>query len=96
MYGMVRNPRNKNSGAFLSLADFLTFARDKPLSGVLISIEASTEKSQIRSRKLFFFLISECMTQSYRFRTSIFNPSHVDYPQYQFGNEFAFYDPSIN
>ncbi|XP_042446968.1 glycerophosphodiester phosphodiesterase GDPDL4-like [Zingiber officinale] len=45
-YGMVRNPRYKNSGSFLSLADFLTFARDKPLSGVLILIEHAAFMAQ--------------------------------------------------
>ncbi|KAG6468330.1 hypothetical protein ZIOFF_073006 [Zingiber officinale] len=45
-YGIVRNPRYKNSGAFLSLADFLTFARDKPLSGVLILIEHAAFMAQ--------------------------------------------------
>ncbi|XP_074556305.1 glycerophosphodiester phosphodiesterase GDPDL4-like [Curcuma longa] len=45
-FGLVRNPRYKNSGAFLSLADFLTFAIDKPLSGVLISIEHAAFMAQ--------------------------------------------------
>ncbi|WOK92005.1 hypothetical protein Cni_G00696 [Canna indica] len=38
-YSMVRNPRYMNVGSFMRLSDFLDFARDKPLSGVLISIE---------------------------------------------------------
>ncbi|MCL7046897.1 hypothetical protein MKW94_017750 [Papaver nudicaule] len=38
-YGLVRNPANKNAGSFISLADFLTLALSKPLSGVLINIE---------------------------------------------------------
>ncbi|KAK9091946.1 hypothetical protein Syun_026857 [Stephania yunnanensis] len=38
-YILVRNPAYKNAGSFVSLADFLTFAIDKPLAGVLISIE---------------------------------------------------------
>ncbi|KAI3920438.1 hypothetical protein MKX01_000777 [Papaver californicum] len=38
-YQLVRNPANKNVGSFISLADFLTLALNKPLSGVLISIE---------------------------------------------------------
>ncbi|XP_026438319.1 glycerophosphodiester phosphodiesterase GDPDL4-like [Papaver somniferum] len=38
-YQLVRNPANKNAGSFVSLADFLTLALSKPLSGVLINIE---------------------------------------------------------
>ncbi|KAG6507896.1 hypothetical protein ZIOFF_033249 [Zingiber officinale] len=38
-YGLKRNPRYRNSGAFMRLSDFLKFALDKHLLGVLISIE---------------------------------------------------------
>ncbi|KAJ0965155.1 hypothetical protein J5N97_026293 [Dioscorea zingiberensis] len=38
-FGMFRNPRYKNSGKFMTLSDFLAFAKDKPLSGVLLKIE---------------------------------------------------------
>ncbi|ONK68516.1 uncharacterized protein A4U43_C05F12650 [Asparagus officinalis] len=38
-YMLVRNPRYKNAGSFMTLSDFLKFAKDKALSGVLISIE---------------------------------------------------------
>ncbi|CAL9135982.1 unnamed protein product [Musa textilis] len=39
LYSLVRNPRYKNSGSFMRLSDFLMFAKGKPLSGVLISVE---------------------------------------------------------
>ncbi|CAL9087218.1 unnamed protein product [Musa acuminata var. zebrina] len=39
LYGLVRNPLYKNSGSFMRLSDFLLFAKGKPLSGVLISVE---------------------------------------------------------
>ncbi|KAG1327294.1 Glycerophosphodiester phosphodiesterase GDPDL3 [Cocos nucifera] len=38
-YSLVRNPRYKNKGNFTTLNDFLTFAKDKDLSGILITIE---------------------------------------------------------
>ncbi|KAJ0965149.1 hypothetical protein J5N97_026287 [Dioscorea zingiberensis] len=38
-FGMFRNPRYKNKGKFMTLSDFLAFAKDKPLSGVLLKIE---------------------------------------------------------
>ncbi|XP_008782908.2 glycerophosphodiester phosphodiesterase GDPDL3-like [Phoenix dactylifera] len=38
-YQLHRNPRYKNAGKFMRLSDFLDFAKDKALSGVLISIE---------------------------------------------------------
>lgn len=38
-YGMLRNPRNKNSGSYMKLSEFLTFAKSKALSGILITIE---------------------------------------------------------
>ncbi|XP_010253010.1 PREDICTED: glycerophosphodiester phosphodiesterase GDPDL4-like [Nelumbo nucifera] len=38
-YNLFRNPAYKNAGSFLSLDDFLAFAKSKSLSGVLISIE---------------------------------------------------------
>ncbi|XP_010913956.1 glycerophosphodiester phosphodiesterase GDPDL4 [Elaeis guineensis] len=38
-YQLYRNPRYKNGGNFMKLSDFLDFAKDKALSGVLISIE---------------------------------------------------------
>lgn len=36
---MVRNPRYKTAGNFMTLSSFLSFAKDKPLSGILINIE---------------------------------------------------------
>ncbi|KAJ0987012.1 hypothetical protein J5N97_005368 [Dioscorea zingiberensis] len=36
---LERNPRYKNAGSFMTLSSFLAFAKDKQLSGVLISIE---------------------------------------------------------
>ncbi|KAK8919089.1 putative glycerophosphoryl diester phosphodiesterase 2 [Platanthera zijinensis] len=38
-YNLVRNPRSKNAGNFLTLSDFLSFSKDKNLSGILINIE---------------------------------------------------------
>ncbi|XP_066321940.1 glycerophosphodiester phosphodiesterase GDPDL3-like isoform X3 [Miscanthus floridulus] len=34
-----RNPRNKNAGNFMRLSDFLTFAKGKDLSGIMITVE---------------------------------------------------------
>ncbi|KAF5199105.1 Glycerophosphodiester phosphodiesterase [Thalictrum thalictroides] len=38
-YALVRNPAYKNAGKFLSLDDFLTLAKSKRLSGIVISIK---------------------------------------------------------
>ncbi|XP_020579370.1 glycerophosphodiester phosphodiesterase GDPDL3-like [Phalaenopsis equestris] len=38
-YGLTRNPRNKNSGSFMKLSDFLTFAKSRALAGILIGVE---------------------------------------------------------
>ncbi|RWW27580.1 hypothetical protein GW17_00007985 [Ensete ventricosum] len=38
-YQLVRNPRYANAGSFMRLSDFLAYAKDKPLGGVLINIE---------------------------------------------------------
>ncbi|KAK8939965.1 putative glycerophosphoryl diester phosphodiesterase 1 [Platanthera guangdongensis] len=39
IYRLSRNPRNKNSGSYMKLSDFLTFSKSKALSGILITIE---------------------------------------------------------
>lgn len=39
VYGLPRNPRNKNSGSYMKLSDFLIFSKSKALSGILITIE---------------------------------------------------------
>ncbi|CAL9134023.1 unnamed protein product [Musa textilis] len=41
-YQLVRNPRYANAGSFMRLSDFLAYPKDKPLGGVLISIEYAT------------------------------------------------------
>uniref|UniRef100_A0A0E0LWN1 glycerophosphodiester phosphodiesterase n=1 Tax=Oryza punctata TaxID=4537 RepID=A0A0E0LWN1_ORYPU len=38
-YGLVRNPRYTSHGKFLNLSEFLTYAKDKDLSGVMIIIK---------------------------------------------------------
>ncbi|RCV07062.1 hypothetical protein SETIT_1G213900v2 [Setaria italica] len=38
-YLLFRNPRNKNAGNFMRLSDFLAFAKDKDLSGIMITVE---------------------------------------------------------
>jgi glycerophosphoryl diester phosphodiesterase len=38
-YSLIRNPRNRNAGNFMRLSDFLTFAKDKDLSGIMITVE---------------------------------------------------------
>ncbi|XP_042445189.1 glycerophosphodiester phosphodiesterase GDPDL4-like [Zingiber officinale] len=38
-YYLVRNPRYANAGTFMRLSDFLSFAKGKPISGILINIE---------------------------------------------------------
>lgn len=38
-YRLFRNPRNKNAGNFMRLSDFLDFAKDKDLSGIMITVE---------------------------------------------------------
>lgn len=39
--GLVRNPAFKTAGSFMTLVDFLTFAKDQPITGILICIEVS-------------------------------------------------------
>uniref|UniRef100_A0A6V7QXH6 glycerophosphodiester phosphodiesterase n=1 Tax=Ananas comosus var. bracteatus TaxID=296719 RepID=A0A6V7QXH6_ANACO len=38
-FKLTRNPRYKTAGNFMKLADFLAFAKDKDLSGILISVQ---------------------------------------------------------
>ncbi|PAN06758.1 hypothetical protein PAHAL_1G286500 [Panicum hallii] len=38
-FQLYRNPRNKNVGNFMRLSDFLAFAKDKDLSGIMITVE---------------------------------------------------------
>jgi hypothetical protein len=38
-YSLFRNPINKNAGSFMRLSDFLTFAKEKDLSGIMITVE---------------------------------------------------------
>jgi len=38
-FQQYRNPRNKNAGNFMRLSDFLTFAKGKDLSGIMITVE---------------------------------------------------------
>ncbi|XP_058114353.1 glycerophosphodiester phosphodiesterase GDPDL7-like [Magnolia sinica] len=37
--GILRNPASKNQGKFMTLADFLNFAKDKAVPGILINIQ---------------------------------------------------------
>jgi len=41
-YKLSRNPRNVNAGNFMRLSDFLAFAKDKDLSGIMITVERAT------------------------------------------------------
>lgn len=45
-YLLYRNPRSANAGNFMTLSSFLSFTKDKKLSGVLIEIEVSNELNQ--------------------------------------------------
>lgn len=38
-YSLLRNPRYANAGSFMRLSDFLTFAKGKPIAGIMIGIE---------------------------------------------------------
>jgi hypothetical protein len=38
-YSLFRNPINENVGSFMRLSDFLTFAKGKDLSGIMITVE---------------------------------------------------------
>lgn len=38
-FDQYRNPRNRNAGNFMRLSDFLTFAKGKDLSGIMITVE---------------------------------------------------------
>lgn len=58
-YGLVRNPRFKNAGNFMRLSDFLTYAKGKPLSGILLSVEVRTSTISI-----FQFLLCQFVTKS--------------------------------
>ncbi|KQK00095.1 glycerophosphodiester phosphodiesterase GDPDL3 [Brachypodium distachyon] len=41
-YNTYRNPRNRNAGNFMKLSDFLAFAKDKDLSGIMITVERAS------------------------------------------------------
>lgn len=41
--GLARNPAAKNAGKFMTLDDFLNFAKTTTVSGILINIEVQTE-----------------------------------------------------
>uniref|UniRef100_A0ACD5YW73 Uncharacterized protein n=1 Tax=Avena sativa TaxID=4498 RepID=A0ACD5YW73_AVESA len=41
-YKLSRNPRNVNAGNFMRLSDFLAFAKDKDLSGIMITVERAS------------------------------------------------------
>ena len=38
-FKLARNPRYTNAGNYMNLSDFLAFAKDKDLAGVLITVE---------------------------------------------------------
>ena len=38
-FNLKRNPRNRNAGKFMRLSDFLDFAKEKDLSGIMITVE---------------------------------------------------------
>ncbi|KAK1316660.1 putative glycerophosphoryl diester phosphodiesterase 3 [Acorus calamus] len=38
-YRLLRNPANKNAGSFWKLSQFLAYAKDKPIKGVMLTIE---------------------------------------------------------
>lgn len=52
-FKLTRNPRYKTAGNFMKLADFLAFAKDKDLSGILISVQV-----RIFSKKHFSYRIN--------------------------------------
>lgn len=45
MGGLPRNPANKDKGKFLTLAEFLDFAKAKAVTGVLINVLVSSKSS---------------------------------------------------
>ncbi|WVZ74804.1 hypothetical protein U9M48_022940 [Paspalum notatum var. saurae] len=38
-YQLFRNPRNRNAGNFMRLSDFLAYAKDQDLSGIMVTVE---------------------------------------------------------
>lgn len=49
-YKLVRNPRYTNAGNYMNLSDFLAFAKNKDLAGVLITVEVKDPFKQNLSR----------------------------------------------
>lgn len=70
-YNLVRNPRYTNAGNFVTLSDFLTFAKGKVLSGVLINVE----NAEFMVEKLGFDITNAVITtlknSSYNNQTSL-------------------------
>ncbi|KMZ69106.1 putative Glycerophosphoryl diester phosphodiesterase [Zostera marina] len=69
-YKLLRSPENKNAGNFMTLKDFLTFTKDKQLSGVLINIEHAAFQAENLGFSVTDSVLKELSDSGYDNRTS--------------------------
>ncbi|XP_074576447.1 glycerophosphodiester phosphodiesterase GDPDL4-like [Curcuma longa] len=70
-YSLVRNPRYANAGSFMRLSDFLTFAKGKPIAGILISIEHAAFMAEELSYGVIDAVISALQVAGYDNQTAV-------------------------
>ncbi|XP_077214821.1 glycerophosphodiester phosphodiesterase GDPDL4-like [Tasmannia lanceolata] len=71
VYAMRRNPAYANAGNFMSLSDFLAFAKGKPINGVLIKIENAAYLAQKQGISIIDAVISTLNASGYGNQTSL-------------------------
>ncbi|KAJ4981179.1 hypothetical protein NE237_032016 [Protea cynaroides] len=68
-YNLYRYPAHKNSGKLLSVDDFLSFAKTKPLSGVLIRVENAAYLAEYQGLSVIDAVIDSLHKFGYNNRT---------------------------
>ncbi|XP_077211141.1 glycerophosphodiester phosphodiesterase GDPDL4-like [Tasmannia lanceolata] len=70
-YFIRTNPLYANAGHFMSLSDFLTFAKGKPITGILINIENAAYLAQKQGMSIVDTVISTLNASGYTNQTSL-------------------------
>ncbi|KAF9610690.1 hypothetical protein IFM89_024115 [Coptis chinensis] len=69
-YQLSRNPAYKNAGRFLSLVDFLNFAKIKRLAGILISIENAAYLAEEKGMSVINSVVNALSISGYNNHTT--------------------------
>lgn len=69
-YNLTRNPAFRNAGSFLSLDDFLSFSKNKSLTGILISIELAAYLAEKKGMGIIDAVLNSLSKAGYNNQTT--------------------------